>query len=120
LPLIPGITHQRYGYALELGPANPEGDMIAPGGGEAQPAGELQQLGEHPLIQFQVRELALAAEGAQVDFVRGEVLRIAIIRVRDNTVEGETTWVAWLSQQLYQLHRTRHIAFLKRGVYMEK
>lgn len=45
--------------------------MIAPGGGEAQPAGQFQQFGEHPLVQLQVRELSLAAEGAQVDFVRG-------------------------------------------------
>lgn len=54
--------------------------MVDPGGGEAEPRGELQEVRKHGFVQFQVAQLALAAKGAQVDLVRGEVFGEAVER----------------------------------------
>ena len=61
--------YQTYGDALEFGPRDADGDAIAPGFAQAEPAGQLQQVGQDLLVQLQVGQVALAPQGAEVDFV---------------------------------------------------
>lgn len=51
--------------------------MVAPGGRDAQPGGQLEQIGEHIFVQLQIGQFALAAERADVDLVRRKVLRVS-------------------------------------------
>ena len=62
------------GDALELGPLDADGDPVAGGPAQAQPRGQLGEVGEHLLVQLQVPQLALALQRRHVDLVVRQVL----------------------------------------------
>ena len=61
------------GDALELGPLDAQADPVAGGPAEAQPGGQLGQVGQHLLVQLQVLQLALALQRRHVDLVVRQV-----------------------------------------------